>query len=109
MGGLEGVLLDVDGVLVTSWRALSGAAEALAHLREVNVPFLLATNTTSLSRAGLAARLRDAGIHVESGEVVTAPAITASYLRGRHPGARCHIVGEPLLVGDFEGIELVDG
>jgi HAD superfamily hydrolase (TIGR01458 family) len=108
MGGLSGVLLDVDGVLVTAWRAVPGAAKSLERLREEGVPFLLATNTTSLSRDGLAARLLEAGIHVESDEVVTAPAITAAYLRAHHPGARCHILGEPQLGADFEGIELVD-
>src|SRR5919204_5604529 len=107
MGGPEGLLIDVDGVLVTSWRPLPGAADALTRLRAANVPFLLATNTTSMSRDGLAARLRDTGIDVGSDEVVTAPAITASFLRAHHPGARCHILGEPQLGADFEGIELV--
>jgi HAD superfamily hydrolase (TIGR01458 family) len=108
MGGPEGLLIDVDGVLVTSWRPLPGAADALTRLREANVPFLLATNTTSLSRDALAARLRDAGIHVEGDEVLTAPAVTASYLRAHFPGARCYVLGEPQLGTDFDGIELVD-
>jgi HAD superfamily hydrolase (TIGR01458 family) len=108
MGGPGGVLIDIDGVLVTAWSALPGAADALTRLRAGNVPFLLATNTTSMSRDGLAARLRDTGIDVGSDEVVTAPAITASFLRAHHPGARCHILGQPQLGADFEGIELVE-
>lgn len=50
----DGVLLDVDGVLVTSWEPLPGAIEAVARLREAGTPFLLVTNTTTRSRASLA-------------------------------------------------------
>jgi len=87
------VLLDVDGVLTVSWRALPGAVEAVGWLRSAGVPFLLATNATSMSRPELAATLRAAGIEVAPGEVVTAPVAAGEYLRRHHAGARVFQVG----------------
>jgi HAD superfamily hydrolase (TIGR01458 family) len=40
--------------------------------------------------------------------VVTAPVLTAAYLRAHHPGARCFVLGEPDLGSEFEGVEIVD-
>ena len=31
---IDGVLLDIDGVLAVSWEALPGAVEAMAQLRD---------------------------------------------------------------------------
>ena len=104
----EAVLLDMDGVLTTAWRALPGAASTLGWLRERGVPFVLATNATSLSRQGLTGKLREAGLGVEAREVVTAPVLTASYLRTHHPGARCFLVGEPELGDELAGVHLVE-
>src|SRR6266540_1894059 len=52
------------------------------------------TNTTELSRAGVAGRLADAGFDVGPEDLITATAATASYLRDNHPGARCFLVAE---------------
>ena len=104
---IEGVLIDVDGVLVTAWRTVPGAAEALRELRRREIPFLLATNATSHSREGLSAKLRQTGLDVEPDRVVTAPVLTASYLRSNHPRARCYLLGEPELGDEFADIWLV--
>ena len=105
---VSGVLLDVDGVLVVSWEALPGARESLEWLRREQVPFLLATNTTTASRSTLADKLRKAGLQVEPAEIVTAPVITASYLRAHHPGARCFLLAKGDVAADLEGIEFSD-
>jgi HAD superfamily hydrolase (TIGR01458 family) len=105
---IDGVLLDVDGVLVVSWKPLSGAVETLRWLRDRKIPFALVTNTTTLSRRSLARRLGEAGLDVESHRVVTAPAATAAYLRSHHPGARCFLLATGDVAEDLDGIELVD-
>lgn len=103
-----GVLFDIDGVLVTSWRAIPGAASALQAVRERAYPLAFLTNTTSRTRAEIAAALRDAGIEVDSGEIVTAAALTAEYLRSAHPGARCLLVNHGDITEDLPGIRLDD-
>lgn len=108
MSDIDGVLLDIDGVLTVSWEPLPGAVEAIAWLRSNEMPFRLITNTTTKTRSGLAATLRDAGFDVRDDEVITAVVATARYLRTQHPGARCFLLSDGDAGTDLEGIELVD-
>lgn len=93
MDPVEGVLLDIDGVLVVSWEAVPGAAAALAALRAADRPLRLVTNTTSASRAEVVRRLRAAGLEVATEEVLTAPLATAAWIGRHRPGAL--LPGEP--------------
>ena len=108
MPEVEGVLLDIDGVLTVSWRPLPGAIDALAALRDLGLPFRLITNTTTHTRADLARTLREAGIDVEPREIVTAVVATAAYLRTNHPGARVFLLSDGDARADLEGVELVE-
>ncbi len=107
MGGIRGVLLDIDGVLTVSWEPIPGAPEALRWLREAGLPFRLVTNTTTHARQELAATLRDAGFDVQPEEVITAVVATASYLRSHHPGAGVFVLSDGDPRGDLEGVRLV--
>lgn len=107
-GELEGVLFDIDGVLVTSWRPLAGAAAALDAVRDRGLGRAFLTNTTSRTRAEIARALRDCGLAVRDEEIVTAAALTAQYLRRTHPGARCLLVNHGDIAADLADIELDD-
>lgn len=107
-GPIEGLLLDMDGVLTVSWKPIDGALDAMTLLRERGVPFRIMTNTTSHSRADLSAKLRGAGFDVSPQEILTAPAATAGYLRAHHPGARVYLLGETGVTQDLDGVDLVD-
>ncbi len=104
---IDGVLLDVDGVLVVSWEPIPGAVEALRWLREQGVPFRLVTNTTTVPRSRMAETLRAAGFDVAPEDLLTAPVATAAYLRANHPGARCFLLGIEDIAEDLAGIDLV--
>jgi HAD superfamily hydrolase (TIGR01458 family) len=106
--GIDGVLLDIDGVLAVSWEPLPGAVETVAWMRERGIPFRLITNTTTKTRADLAGILRDAGFDVRADELVTAVVATAEHIRTRHPGARCFVLSDGDATADLEGVELVD-
>jgi HAD superfamily hydrolase (TIGR01458 family) len=108
VGEIDGVLLDVDGVLTVSWRALPGAAETVRRLRDLRVPFLLATNTTTMSRSALTATLGGAGIEVSEREVVTAPVAAGEFLRREHRGASVFQVGGRGARDDLEGVRFVE-
>jgi HAD superfamily hydrolase (TIGR01458 family) len=105
---VDGVLLDVDGVLTVSWRALPGAADAVGWLRRSGMPFRLATNTTTMSRRELAATLTGAGIVVGVDDVVTAPVAAGEYLRRHHPDASVFQVGGRGAREDLDGVRFVD-
>ena len=105
---IDGLLLDIDGVLAVSWEALPGAVDALQRLRDAGVPFRLITNTTTKTRADLAATLRDAGFDVSDEEIVTAVVATADHLRAAHPGARVFVLSDGDATADLAGIDLAD-
>jgi HAD superfamily hydrolase (TIGR01458 family) len=105
---IEGLLLDIDGVLAISWEALPGAVDALRRLREDGMPFRMITNTTTKTRADLAATLREAGFDVGDEEFVTAVVATAAYLRDVHPGAKVFVLSDGNATEDFGEVELVD-
>jgi HAD superfamily hydrolase (TIGR01458 family) len=105
---IRGLLIDIDGVLVVSWRPIDGAVEAVAQLRESGLPLRFATNTTSRTRAELAETLTAVGIPVDPSEILSAPAATAAHLRAEHPGARCLLVSEGDVAADLDGVTLVD-
>jgi len=105
----DGVLLDIDGVLAVSWEAVPGAVETIAWLRASGVRFRLITNTTTHTRADLAATLGDAGFDVGAEEIVTAVVATAAYLREQHPGAATYVLSDGDASEDLQGIRRVEG
>lgn len=105
---MEAVLIDIDGVLTVSWRPLPGAVAAVTRLRDAGLKVALLSNTTSRTRAWIAATLADAGFPVGADDVLTAPALTAGYLADRYPGARCLLVNSGDISADLAGVTLVD-
>jgi len=108
MPSRRAVLLDIDGVLTVSWRPLPHAVEAVARLRAAGHPLALLTNTTSRTRASIARALDDAGFAVGPDDILTAPAITAAFLRDRYPGARCLLLNSGDIAEDLAGVSLVE-
>src|SRR4029078_2349794 len=114
-----GVLFDIDGVLVTSWQPIEGAAETLRVLADNQIARSYLTNPTTRARKPIArlltARARnaisrlltDAGMHVAADEVIPAAALTAEYVRGRYPDARCFLVNSGQIADDMPGIDIV--
>jgi len=91
---VRGVLLDIDGVLVVSWEALPGAVDAVRRIRAAGLPLVFLTNTTSRTRAQIAASLAEAGFAPGDDELLTAGMATATYLAAEHPGARCLMLND---------------
>ncbi|WP_024795863.1 HAD-IIA family hydrolase [Tomitella biformata] len=106
-GPVDGVLLDIDGVIATAWRPLPGVAEALAAIEASGSPRAFLTSTTSRTRADIVAALRAEGVEVDPDEVLTAAVLTAEYLQATYPGARVWVLNSDAdLTPDMPGIEL---
>jgi HAD superfamily hydrolase (TIGR01458 family) len=105
---IDGLLIDIDGVLTVSWEPIDGVPEALAVVRASGIPLRFATNTTTRTRAEVATLLGDAGMPVDADEILTAPAATAAHLRRQHPDARVFLLNTGDLTADLEGIDLVE-
>ena len=108
MSPIRGVLLDVDGVLHVSMRPIEGAIETLRWLERQGYRFCFVTNTTTLARTTLAARLQSIGLPISEQQLITAPVATASYLRQHFAGKRCWVLTKGDTIADFGGINLVD-
>ncbi|MET7882787.1 HAD-IIA family hydrolase [Streptomyces avermitilis] len=107
MDSVRAVLIDIDGVLTVSWKPLPGAVEALRRIRDVDLGVVLLTNTTSRTRASIAATLGAAGFPVDAEDILTAPAATAAYLTDHHPGARCSLLNSGDIREDLAGVALL--
>jgi HAD superfamily hydrolase (TIGR01458 family) len=105
---IDGLLLDIDGVLSISWQPIPGSVEALAAFGSAGLPVCLITNTTTHTRAALAETLRGAGFDVDPERIVTAVTATADHLRGAHPGASVFVLSDGDARRDMDGVQLLD-
>jgi HAD superfamily hydrolase (TIGR01458 family) len=69
--GVEGLLLDLSGVIYVQDEAVPGAAEALERLRADGLPIRLVTNTTMRPRRSILERLERLGIEADPDELIT--------------------------------------
>jgi HAD superfamily hydrolase (TIGR01458 family) len=103
---IDGLLLDMDGVLTLSWEPLPGAVGAFTRLRAGGLPIRVLTSTTGRSRETIAAGLRRAGFEIADDEVLSAAVAAAAYLRAAHPQGRVFLLGDAQ-PADLAGVRLV--
>jgi HAD superfamily hydrolase (TIGR01458 family) len=76
--GVEGLLLDLSGVVYVEDAAVPGAAEALAGLRRDGIPIRLVTNTTMRPRRSILERLERLGLEADPEELITPATLAAN-------------------------------
>jgi len=104
----KAVLLDIDGVLTTSWQPLPGALEAVVWLREQAIDFRLVTNSSSKTRREIAQLLSDCEMHVDEAQILTVASSAVRYLRENQWGSRCFVLNEGDIAEDLDGISVTD-
>jgi HAD superfamily hydrolase (TIGR01458 family) len=75
---VDGLLLDLSGVIYVQDEAVPGAAEALERLRSDGIPIRLVTNTTMRPRSSILERLERLGIEADPAELLTPATLAAS-------------------------------
>jgi HAD superfamily hydrolase (TIGR01458 family) len=106
---VEGLLLDLDGVVHIRQMPALGSFAAIERLREAGMPFRFVTNTTRRSRRSIVADLKKMGLALMEDEVLTPANLVLEILRERrlaplfviHPDLREDFVGAP------EGLDAV--
>jgi len=73
---VQGVLIDIAGVLYDGDTPIPGAVEAILRLTEAGVPHRFLTNTTRSTRQRLLEKLRRMGFGIEWDSLFTAPVAT---------------------------------
>ncbi|WP_078128626.1 TIGR01458 family HAD-type hydrolase [Leptospira alexanderi] len=101
---VQGVLLDLDGVLYTGDSVLPGAREAVSYLKKNHIPHLFLTNTTTKSRKGISEFLNDLKIPVEEKRVLNSPRAAREYIRETGNPKTFFVIQEEVKK-DLEGID----
>ncbi|WP_116473152.1 TIGR01458 family HAD-type hydrolase [Zobellella maritima] len=94
--GIQGILLDLEGVLYVGERAIDGAVDTIKAINDRQIPHRYVTNTTTLSRVSLSQKLQAMGFAVEPHEILSAPAAACVHLRQRQPRSCYFAVSEAI-------------
>jgi HAD superfamily hydrolase (TIGR01458 family) len=100
---IQGVILDIDGVLEFRGQVYPGAIQTVAALRDRGLALRFLTNSTMKSRKSCAETLRSAGFAVSDDEVITASYAAAAYLAERQPRS-CWVLVDGEGVDEFAGL-----
>jgi 4-nitrophenyl phosphatase len=83
---IRAIIIDMDGVLWHGDQAQAGLVEFFQTLRELKLPFVLATNNASLTASQYVEKLAKMGVSVALNEILTSGMATALFLaKHYHP------------------------
>ena len=108
MSGVQGIVLDMEGVLHVDWRPTEGSAAAVEQLAGAGIELGVLTNTTGRTRAEIAERLAAMGFALPAERIITAASAAADHLRSQHSDAAVYALVEPGVAPDLHGVRLVD-
>ena len=97
---IQGLLLDMDGVLYIGDELIEGAAETLDELREMEIPLRFITNTTTRTQRDLMDKLGRLGLEAEEKEVFTAVTATREHLAAMDRPS-CHLLVRESVLPEF--------
>ncbi len=99
---IEGVLLDLGGVVYVGDAPLAGALEALERLRATGLPLRYITNTTRTPKRTMLAKLHRLGVPAGEAELFMPALAARRHLEAR--GSSPHLLVHPALEEDFAGL-----
>lgn len=109
---IGGLIIDMDGVLWHGNQPLAGLSEFFATLRDLQIPFVLATNNASLTQQQYIDKLAGMAVDVKPAEILTSSMATARYLKENLPAnqRRVFVIGEAGLTEPLQqqGFTLTD-
>jgi HAD superfamily hydrolase (TIGR01458 family) len=108
LDGIEGLLLDLSGVVYVQEEAVPGATDSLERFRANDIPIRLVTNTTMRPRRSILERLERLGIEADPSELLT-PATLAARRCAEAGYESVSLVVLDELREDLEGLEESDG
>jgi glycerol-1-phosphatase len=110
--GLDGLLVDLDGVVWIGREMVPGAVEALSRMLADGKEIAFVTNNSVKQPAEYASRLREAGIEIPDERVLTGGVATARLAAERiGPGGTAFVIGASGFKETVAatGLELLDG
>ena len=103
-------LIDMDGVIYRSTELIPGAADFIASLKRLRIPFMFLTNNSQRTRRDVAMKLTRMGVPVEDRHIFTCAMATARFLAGQKPHGTAFVIGEGGLLNalHLNGYAIVD-
>jgi len=99
---IKAVLFDLDGVLYVGDHIISGAAQSVQHMLDLNLPVAGLTNTTTQPKSAIANKLAGFGIPIHASDIYTPAALAVRAIGNR--SARLYV--RDSLMEDFQGIRM---
>ncbi|MBI1257457.1 MAG: haloacid dehalogenase, partial [Chloroflexi bacterium] len=95
LSSINGVIMDMDGVLWRGDEMLPGMSQFIDFLRARGLPFALASNNSSKTPADYIVKLAGMGVSgVTEHQIVTSATATVDYLQTTYPvGSAVHVIG----------------
>ncbi len=81
LDNVDGLLIDLDGVVYISNQAIPGAAETITRLKSKSIPLRFVTNTTTMSQESLHKKMVGMSLPIEKHEIISAVQAAVLYLR----------------------------
>ncbi len=94
-------VLDMDGTIYLGDRLFPFTQGFLRRVEETGRDFCFFTNNSSKNREAYLEKLSQMGIHIPPEKMLLSNGVILEWLKARHPGARCYVVGTPALREDF--------
>jgi HAD superfamily hydrolase (TIGR01458 family) len=107
--GVRALLIDLDGVLLLKGEPIAGAVDAVRELGRREIPYLVLTNSSLVSRATLARWAASVGLDIPRERFLSALSASADLVRREYAGRRVYAICSPDARTELAGLDVVDG
>ena len=94
--------LDMDGTVYLGNKWIDGAPEFLEAVQAAGKQYIFLTNNSSKNARAYVDKLDKMGLSVDADRIVTSGQATIDYLKTHFPGKRVFLLGNELLLEEFE-------
>src|SRR5512141_233482 len=105
--GVRGLLLDLDGVIVSAGKAGPGSVEAVNELERRGTPYRIVTNTSLVSRRSLSRFATKLGNEIPPERFQSALSASAAYAARTFPGQPLYVLSSADAKTEFDGQHLL--
>ncbi len=105
--GVRGLLLDLDGVIVSAGAAVPGSVDAVNELERRGTAYRIVTNTSLVSRRSLSAFAAKLGNQIPPERFQSALSASAAYAARAFPGQPLYLLSSADAKSEFDGQHLL--
>ncbi|MBT5874860.1 MAG: TIGR01458 family HAD-type hydrolase [Candidatus Latescibacteria bacterium] len=104
---IQGLLIDLDGVLYLNHELVPGAIDAISEIRTAGVPFRFVTNTTRMNPASISGHMENLGFEASIDEIISPPVAAAAFME-KNDLQSYHLLASPDLADAFSSFQAQD-